>query len=152
MKSLLLSILGLSVLCLSLPALAANSGQAEVPFDIPLVNPCNGETVVTSGVVHADATFTITKNAGHLTSHFNPQGVTAVGETTGAVYHATGVTGEDQQVHFVNGSANITYVNRFDFVGDGAAPNFSTHQTAHITYNSNGTLTVFFDNFSTTCQ
>ena len=152
MKSLSPLILALAVLCLSAPLFAANSGQADFQITLTLVNPCNGEVVDAIGSIHVDATLTITGQNTHITSHVNPHGVTGIGETTGVTYHGTGVTRQDQQASSVNGSFTTTFVNRFDFMGQGSVPNFSTHETAHITFNEDGTLTASFDNFSTTCH
>ena len=152
MKSLLLLILAVGVLCISPNVFAANSGQADIPFVVTLINPCNGEAVDVNGVVHADATITITGKTIHMTAHFNPQGLTGVGETTGATYHGTGVTRMDQEASVVNGSFTSTFINRFDFIGHGSVPNFSVHETAHITLNEDGTMTVSFDKLSTTCH
>jgi type 1 fimbria pilin len=152
MRSLSIVILALAALCLSAPAFAANSGQLEVQFSGTITNPCNGETVAFGGTVHIDSTVTINGNTAHLTSHANPQGVTGVGETTSAKYQANGVTRQDLQGSLVNGSVNFAFINRFDFMGRGSVPNFSVHETAHITVNANGTITASFDNFSATCH
>ena len=68
---------------------------------------------------------------------------------TGAKYQGTGMTQEQES--FRTGF-EFTLVNRFDIIGQGPCNNFSVHETAHITVNANGTLTVFFDNFSVVCK
>jgi hypothetical protein len=85
-------------------------------------------------------------------SHFNPQGISGTSETTGAKYQGTGVTTDIVNLTFTNGQAMETTVNRFDFIGQGSAPNYTTHETFHITFNANGTITALFDRFSTTCS
>src|SRR5215469_5156180 len=142
MKNPSVLILALAVLCLSATVFAANKGQEDVPVVTTLINPCNGEVVDVNGVVHADATLTITGQTFHITFHFNPQGVTGVGETTGVTYHGTGVTRGDEQASMVNLRSTATAINRFDFIGQGSVPNFSVHETAKITFNEDGTLTV----------
>jgi hypothetical protein len=151
MKYRFLLLLVAAAICLSTPLNAANQGQAEVPFDATLVNPCNGELVDIGGTVHVDVTLTSNNNTFHLTLHANPQGATGVGESTGATYHATGVTRQDEQVRLINGSAKASYVNRFDIVADGGVPSFSVHETAHVTFNANGDVTASFDKLSTSC-
>jgi hypothetical protein len=47
---------------------------------------------------------------------------------------------------------NETFINRFDMIGQGQAPNFSVHETFHVTVNADGSVTSFHDNFSITCQ
>jgi hypothetical protein len=152
MKSLSMLMVAAAVLWISAPVFAANSGQVDVPFSVQLVNPCNGELVDTSGSVHVDETLTITGQTAHMTIHANPQGVTGGGETTGVTYHGTGVAALSQQVSLVNGSANGTFVSRFDFVGQGSVPNFFSDEVMHITANADGTVTASFDVLDTTCH
>jgi hypothetical protein len=38
------------------------------------------------------------------------------------------------------------------FIGKGPGSNILFHETFHITVNANGTMTVFFDNFSVECK
>ncbi len=53
---------------------------------------------------------------------------------------------------FINGQFQETFVNRFDFIGQGSAPNFTTHETFHVTVNANGTITASFDKLSDSCK
>jgi hypothetical protein len=46
----------------------------------------------------------------------------------------------------------MTFINRFDIIGQGTGNNFTVHETAHITFNADGTVTVNFDNFSVECK
>ena len=111
-----------------------------------------GETVDLSGSLHTLITETINGNKISGKMHFQPQGVSGTGETTGANYHATGVTQTQFSASLQNGQATVTFINRFDIVGQGPGNNFSVHETAHTTFNANGTVTVTFDNFSITCK
>ena len=63
-----------------------------------------------------------------------------------------GVTQTQSSGSFINGQAQQTFINRFDIVGQGPGNNFTTHETAHLTLNANGRVTVFFDNFSVDCR
>src|SRR5258708_31288733 len=84
--------LTLAVALISLAAYAANTGQVDIPIATSLLNSCNGEIIDVSGTLHADGTLTVNANNASATIHFNPQGVTGIGETTGATYRGTGVT------------------------------------------------------------
>jgi hypothetical protein len=75
-----------------------------------------------------------------------------IGETTGVTYHGTGVSTLSQHVSLVDGSANGTFVSRFDFVGQGSVPNFFMDEVMHITANANGTVTASFDVLDTSCH
>ena len=64
---------------------------------------------------------------------FQPQGISGTGETTGLSYQATGLTATSFTSSLQNGQANMTFINRFDIIGQGPNNNFVVHETAHIT-------------------
>jgi len=138
----------------ALPQRAQAAGNSsELPVSITVFIPCAnngaGETVTLTGNLHIEAHIVFDNaGGGHLHILFNPQGISGTGDVTGAKYQGTGMTQEDE--NFKTGF-EFTFVNRFDIIGQGPGNNFSVHETAHITVNANGTLTVFFDNFSVTC-
>lgn len=118
--------------------------------NIPCANGGAGEDVVLSGNLHVLTHITIS-NAGTITikTHFQPQGITGLGQVTGDKYQGTGVTQD-----ILNASFGETYtlVNNFRMIGEGPGNNFLVHETFHYTFNANGTLTVVLDNFSTSCK
>jgi hypothetical protein len=111
-----------------------------------------GEVVDLSGPLHTLISFTINGNNVSGYFHFQPQGISGTGETTGASYQATGVTLESFKNSLQNGQANLTFVNNFRIIGQGPGNNFLVHETLHLTINADGTLTVSHDNFSTDCR
>lgn len=111
-----------------------------------------GEVVDLAGTLHTLISFTINGNNVSGYTHFQPQGIVGVGETTGNRYHATGITRESFRNSFRNGQANDTFVNNFRIIGQGPGNNFLVHETEHFTINANGSVTVFHDNFSVVCQ
>ena len=111
-----------------------------------------GEVVDLSGDLHSLITLTINNNNFTMKMHFQPQGISGTGETTGLSYQATGVTQQTTNGSFVNGQFNTTFINRFDIIGQGSGNNFRVRETAHITVNANGTVTVTFDNFVIECN
>ena len=147
--------LALAIGLIALPERARAAGNStEVPVAITVFIPCAnngaGETVTLTGNLHVEFNFTFNNGGGgniHLL--FNPQGISGTGDVTGAKYQGTGMTQEQES--FRTGF-EFTLVNRFDIIGQGPGNNFSVHETAHITVNANGTLTVFFDNFSVVCK
>lgn len=149
----------ISLLALVLVSASANAAvQVNTTTDISLqvFVPCAadgaGEIVDLSGPLHTLITLTINGNNFSEVLHFQPQGISGTGETTGAKYQATGLTEETFTGSFQNGQFNQTFVNRFDIIGQGPGNNFTVHETAHITINANGTVTVFFDNFGVECK
>jgi hypothetical protein len=146
----------LAIMILVAPAYAAVqvNETAEIAFTtfIPCAAGGAGEVVDLAGPLHSLITFTINGSNVSGYSHFQPQGIVGVGETTGETYHATGVTLESFKSSLQNGQANLTFVNNFRIIGQGSGNNSLVHETEHITINADGTLTVFHDNFSVVCQ
>ncbi len=92
--TLCIALLVLAVLQISHAAVITN---VSVPVNIPVFIPCaaggTGELVVLSGDLHVLVRFTRSKSGGvHAAAHFQPQGISGVGQTTGEKYQATGVT------------------------------------------------------------
>ena len=82
----------------------------QIPFSQLVFVPCAdsgaGELILISGTLHVLSHVTIDAQGGlHAKIHFQPQGATGVGLTTGDTYHATGVT----QGHFnATGGGGLT--------------------------------------------
>ena len=138
-----------TILAIAPGAQAAVTVNTTFPFDTTLF--CNNDTVDVSGLVHEVSALTINGNHFSMVTHFNARGITGTSETTGAKYQATGVTTDNFGGSFVNFQYRETFVNRFDFIGQGSAPNSITHETFHITVNANGTITTTFDRLSVSC-
>jgi hypothetical protein len=85
-----------------------------------------------------------------LKEHFQPQGVSGTGETTGTKYQATGVT--QDMTYFGRVGVVFTFINNFRIIGQGPGNNFLVHQVFHITVNANGTLTSVVDRFKADCK
>ncbi len=138
------------------PANASITVNDSTPLSISVFVPCAaggaGEIVDLSGPLHVLLTFTINGNNLSGRQQFQPQGISGTGETTGLRYQATGLTATSFAGSLVNGQFTQTFINRFDIIGQGPNNNFTVHETAHVTFNANGTVTVFFDNFSVDCK
>jgi hypothetical protein len=142
---------------LSVPADAAvqvnDVSDINLTFFVPCAAGGAGELVDLSGPLHTLITFTINGNNISGMAHFQPQGIVGFGESTGDKYQATGVTKDSSfKGSFQNGQFSQTYVNNFRILGQGPGNNYLVHETIHITFNADGTLTVFHDNFSVDCK
>jgi len=129
----------------------------SVPLDgfsvfVPCANNGAGELVIFRGDLHILLSFTINNNRVSGKDHFQPQGLTGTGSVTGDKYQATGVTQSMFSGSLVNGQYQSTYVNNFRIIGQGPGNNLLVQEIAHFTINANGTLTVYFDNFSADCK
>jgi hypothetical protein len=137
----------------NLAALAITDNQI-IPIDLLVNIPCAngglGEDVLLSGSLHVITHLTFS-NSGTVTikTHFQPQGISGVGQVTGAKYQATGVTQDILNLSF---GENYTLVNNFRMIGQGPGNNFTVHENFHYTINANGTLTSVHDNFTADCK
>jgi hypothetical protein len=148
----------LSVFFVSLVVLqishAAVLTNVSVPVNIPVFIPCAasgaGELVILSGDLHVLVRFTTSKSGGvHAAAHFQPQGISGIGQTTGEKYQGTGVTQDEFNTRI---GLEETFVNNFRIIGQSSGNNFLVHENFHITINANGTVTAFVDNFSVDCR
>jgi hypothetical protein len=119
---------------------------------IPCAANGAGEMVQLSGRLHVLMTFTINGNNVSGKYHFQPQGISGVGMTTGSKYQATGVTQNSFKGSLKNGVYAETYVNNFRIIGQGPGNNFLVHENMRITIDENGVVTVVHDNFSVECK
>ena len=126
----------------------------QIPFSLIAFVPCAnggaGEDVLVTGTLHVLSHVTIDAKGGiHVKQHFQPQGATGVGLTTGDTYHATGVT----QEHFnATGGFTDTFINTFRIIGQGPGNNLLVHQTIHVTVTPNGDVTSEVVNTSVECR
>lgn len=148
--------IGLAVTMIVIPAHAAIQTNNRTDIALSEFVPCAaggaGEIVDLAGPLHTLISLTINGNDVSGIFHFQPQGISGVGETTGQKYRATGVTEESFKTALQNGQANLTFVNNFRIIGQGPGNNFLVHETLHMTINADGSLTVTHDNFSTECK
>jgi hypothetical protein len=147
-----LSLLTASIMAAHAAVQVNDSTNISLSVFIPCAAGGVGEVVDLTGSLHSLVSFT--ENANNVSGyfHFQPQGVGGTGETTGAQYNGTGVTQQSFSTSLQNGQANLTYVNNFRIIGQGPGNNFLLHETLHITFNADGTVTVFHDNFSFDCK
>lgn len=149
MRRLLVTLTALVALAVPISAQAAATVQ-KTTFDatFPL---CNGDLIHVTGPLLAIVSETATPSGGVITSfQFNPQGATGVDLVTGTVFHATGLT-RDLIVNSPPGGAAETFVNRFHLQATGGAQSYIVTELIHVTITPDGTTTVSFDNFASTC-
>jgi hypothetical protein len=128
---------------LAVTSASATAVTEKVPFDFVLSpeEGC-GEAIQLSGTLLAEFSFTGTSSGNvEIGFHFNPQGITGVGLTSGATYHATGETLGTTTIR-ANGGISDTFVNNFKIIGEGSAPNFLETDVIHLTVNANGVVTA----------
>ena len=155
-KATMLASIGVLLAVLAAPAQAEvvinDSIDVNLVVFVPCANGGAGELVDLSGPLHILITSNINGNNVSGKSHFQPQGLSGFGLTTGDSYQGTGVTQDHFKGSFNNGQFNQTFVNNFRILGQGPGNNFLLHENFHLTINANGELTTFHDNFSVDCK
>ena len=146
----LVSSLAITVLLIiAVKAMAAVTTNIEIPISGAIMNPCNGETLTFTGNVHIIATVTFDGSGGFHNVMNDNIHVTATG-SFGNEYEG------NEEDHFeLNGRVNggeQTVSTTFSAIGKGSAPNAEMHALEHITVNNNGTVTVSFSNFTSSCK
>ena len=135
---------------------SATTSNQFVPFAqavfVPCANGGAGEVVLVEGTLHLQQHITINGNRVNLKVHTQPQGASGVGQTTGDVYRATGVTQEQDSIPLTNGAFEFTFINNFKIIGQGPDNNLLVHQTVHVTMTADGTVTALVDNTSVECR
>jgi hypothetical protein len=130
------------------PAQAATTVEKGIPFEAT-IEEC-GETITLSGTLIGIFTEQPLGKGGFLfTFQFNPQGVSGT-SSSGATYHATGLTRETTVI-VPSGGFSDTFINRFHIVGTGGAPTYYVRDTVHITVTPNGQVTADVGNSSVEC-
>ncbi len=149
MRRLLVILAAVGALAAPLGAQAGTTVEKQTFDDtFPL---CNGDPIHVSGTLVAVISDTTTPSGGEMLAfHFQPQGVTGVDLVTGTVFHATGLT-RDLIVNSPAGGSTETFVNRFHIQATRGAQSYIISELFHVTVTPAGTVTVFFDNFSSTC-
>lgn len=135
------------------PALAEVQTNIKVPVNIGVFIPCAaggaGEVVFLHGYLHVLVRFSVTPSGAiHGAFHFQPQGLSGIGQTTGEKYQGTGVTQDQFNARM---GAEETSVNNFRIIGQGPGNNFLLHDNFHFITHTNS-ATAFVDNFSVDCR
>lgn len=124
----------------------------DIDFEafVPCANGGAGELIVGNGPLHVllHTTESASGNV-QMKFHFQPQGIKSVGQDTGDVYKATGVT---QQTFRAAKGSSFTFVNNLRQIGPGPGNNFLVHETLHVTVNANGQVTADHVNTSLECR
>ena len=94
---------------------------------------------------------TINDNAIHMSQHWQGQGISGTGNTTGDLYQAAGVNRFDTKASF-NGQFKQTIADNFRLIGQGPGNDLLLHHTLHVTVNANGDVTATVDNFWVECK
>jgi hypothetical protein len=135
------------------PSTAAVTTNSFTPFSMTVVNPCNGDTVVSTGVLHVVASTTFDGAGFQTTFNTNEQRTKDTDITTGDVCtDHSNFNNHGLNVDVVSGAiGELPQVLTVTFTGNvncpGQAGSFSFKIRSHTTINPNGIVTVSFTNF-----
>ena len=161
MKKLLCFAVLLAVLGLTATGVLSNAtvyhNNYEIPYAMTVWVPCAldgaGEYIYVTGRLHVLEHVTLDDNGGyHYKAHFQPKDLKGVGLTSGDKYEGTGVTQETTSWPGKWWPWTYTYVNNFRMIGQGPGNNYTVHETWHFTFNANGELTAYIDNYKWDCK
>lgn len=130
---------------LSVPAWAAAT-STDIPLHAIRSNDCTGEQVELSGTIHL---VSHQQSDGSVVGHFNYQGVSGVGLTSGTTYRVSAVDHLRLQAPF---PSDITSVRSFRLIGQGTEENLLVDALLHITVDANGEVTASIDDLSIRCR
>jgi hypothetical protein len=146
-----LLLVGIVLALLSMRATTSASVVSNTIISIPpnavLFDSCTGESVHVSGTIHIVTVVTLDGGGGtHTEMHFNVQGVSGVGLSTGTQYR-----GIHTETHSSNsdGPAPSEFTTRIDIklISEGASSNLTIRDVlVHVTVNADGTVTASIDN------
>lgn len=136
----------LFTLCLSAGAAAAlGATSTGLPIYFLRSADCTGEDIEISGTIHF---VNLTQTDGSLIGHFNYQNVRGLGLTSGNTYQASAVAHVRLSAPF---PADITSVQNFRLISQGAESNLLVQVVYHIALNARGEVTVSIDNLTMQC-
>ena len=126
------------------PLWAATS--TTIPLDFIRSGDCTGEDVELSGEIHLVSQL---QSDGSEVGHFNYQGVSGVGLTSGTTYRASTVDNFRLAAPF---PSDITSVRTLHLISPGPEDNLLVRFLFHITVNANGETTVEIEDVDIECN
>ena len=131
----------------------------HIPISTVFFDTCTGANVTLSGDDHLKSVVNFDEGAAgmgvhaHVHSNLHVTGTDDLGNT---------YIGNEEGEQLINGRVSedgqsvqqeeTSILDTLVLVSQGAAPNLTVKVIAHVTLNPNGTITVFVDRFTTTCQ
>jgi hypothetical protein len=132
------------LILMSPPLWAATS--TTIPLDAIRSGDCTGEDVELSGTIHLVSQ---TQSDGSEVGHFNFQGVSGVGLTSGTTYRASAVDHVRLGAPF---PSDIHSVRSLRLISPGPEDNLLIKFLFHITVNANGEITAEVEDVNSECK
>lgn len=119
-----------------------------------LYNPCVDEEIVCQGTMHlVGYSFADKDGVIHWQWHYQLQGATGVGQTSGLTYQINFISRENGIIDSdENPAGPITWVAYLRFIAPGKDNNFLAKALFHLTVNGNGETTVYNEIDNVECK
>jgi len=135
---------------------AVTNSNIEVPFSSTVLVTCanggSGELVDITGTLHVVAHTVVAPNGNvSFFAHNQLQWAKGVGQITGDVYQANGVTHE-VEANATGLPFTTTTADNVLLIGPGPGNNRRVHMTIHLTVNANGEVTADVNIVEVTCS
>lgn len=135
--------LALMGLTLGPPPPVQAAASSSIPFNAVRYADCTQEMVTLSGNIHL---LIHPQSNGNILVHFNYQGATGIGQTSGITYRASAV---DQLL--LGYSLNLNVTRNFQLISQGVSSNLLITVVYRVTTSSTGEVTVHVDTLNMRC-
>ena len=118
--------------------------------NVPVVDDCTGETVVMTGTVHTETSFSSNPNGTtHFKLDFTEKG-SGVGQTTQATYVIN--DSSHQEVNTKGIAQEQSFGTKMKMISQGPLPNLTERSTLHVVIDSNNNVTVDKSKTQVSCK
>src|SRR2546421_926720 len=119
----------------------SSTANFELPVSGTVVNPCNGESLAWQGTAHFEVHAVSSNGHETISAHVNVQGIGGTG-SFGNAYRVVNTANFELTKSGQSAENEMTTTAAFLFVSQGAAPNFASHTTYHVTFDADGRPTA----------
>lgn len=126
--------------------------RQDIPYSTAVYNPCADEVIGLAGTVRKVISSTTNQVWNRTRLFTSYQDLRGVGFSSGTTYSAIGISHESKSVYSGFSPRGVTSIDNFKLVPDGGGVTLVLHQTTHVTFNADGTITATVDNPRLECK
>jgi hypothetical protein len=133
------------------PSAFGQATTTDTPFSkVPVVDDCTGETVLMTGTVHTETSFSSNPNGTtHFSFNFTEKG-TGVGQTSQANYVIN--DSSHQEVNTRGIAQEQSFGTKMKMISQGPLPNLTERSTLHVVIDSNNNVKVDKSKTQVSCK
>jgi hypothetical protein len=135
----------------SVPSAFGQATSTDTPFsNVPVVNDCTGETVLISGTLHTETSFTTNPNGmTHFKFDFNEH-ATGVGVTSLVNYVVNESSHEEVNTKGI--AQEQSFGTKMKMISQGPYPNLTERSTLHVVIDKNNNVRVDKSKSQVSCK